>query len=393
MNRRIALLAALAVGLSACSSQTPSPTTSASASEGPQSSPTASPATTAPPSTATPQPTETGLPLATLIGQKLVIRMDGTTPSASLLGRIRRGEIGGVILFAFNIVSAAQLTALTTQLRQAAADGGQPPFLIATDQEGGSVKRVPWAPPTLSPPQMAADGLPATAFDQGFATGGALRELGINVDLAPVADVPATKKSFMYLEGRTFSFDAPVVSSLAGSFASGLASASVVGSMKHFPGIGFAELNTDRNVVTIKASRDSLAAGLTPYSDAMAGDGLELVMLSNAIYPAYDPDNAAGWSAAISTGLLRNELGFGGCSITDSLNGIAKAMGVAPRTLAIKAAIAGTDLLLLTGTEASTITAHDALVAAATDGTIPRDTLDQSYQRILTLKDRYLVGP
>ena len=390
MRRSLACLAALAVGLSACSSQTPSPTAGTSNGE---PSPTASAPVTEPPATATPEPTDTGLPPATLVGQKLVVRMDGTTASASLLGRIRRGEIGGVILFGFNIVSAAQLKALTTALRQAAVDGGQPALLIATDQEGGTVKRVAWIPPTLSPPEMGADGSPTTAFDQGFATGGALRELGINVDLGPVADVPATTTSFMYLEGRTFSFAAPEVSSLAGSFAGGLASASVVGSMKHFPGIGFAELNTDRNVVTITASRDALAAGLTPYSDALAGDGLELVMLSNAIYPAYDPDNAAGWSAAISTGLLRNELGFRGCSITDSLNGIAKAMGVAPRTLATRAALAGTDLILLTGHEADTITAHDALVAAATDGTIPRDTLDASYQRILTLKQQYLVGP
>ena len=90
--------------------------------------------------------------LAQLIGQKLVVRMEGTTPSADLLGRIGRGEIGGVILFGSNVTTRAVLISLTTELHAAARAGGQPRFLIAVDQEGGSVKRIPWAPPTLSAP-------------------------------------------------------------------------------------------------------------------------------------------------------------------------------------------------------------------------------------------------
>jgi hypothetical protein len=89
-----------------------------------------------------------------LIGQKLVVRMDGTTPSASLLARVRRGQIGGVILFPFNVTSAAQLRSITANLQQAAAAGGQPKLLIAVDQEGGPIRTIPWAPPTLSPRQL-----------------------------------------------------------------------------------------------------------------------------------------------------------------------------------------------------------------------------------------------
>jgi beta-N-acetylhexosaminidase len=384
MKRPLALLAAFALGLGACTGQLPGPSAAASA--------TAT-TPTQPRPTATPAPTLPHLPLATLIGQKLVVRMEGTTPSASLLGRVRRGEVGGVIVFGANIVSAEQLKALTTALRDAATAGGQPPLVIAVDQEGGHINRVPWAPPTLSPSEMATDGNPSTAFDQGFATGSALRELGINVDLAPVADVPVTTAAFLYLQARTFSFDAATTASLADSFVAGLGAGNVVGAMKHFPGLGFAELNTDDFAVTITATREALANGLQPYVGALAGEGVQLVMLSNAVYPAWDPDNAAGWSAAISTGLLRNELGFRGCTITDSLNGVAKAMHVAPRTLAVKAAVAGTDFLLLTGSEASTITAYDTLLARAADGTIPRDTLELSYQRILALKQGFLVGP
>ena len=84
--------------------------------------------------------------LAQLIGQKLVVRVEGTTPSTDLLGRIRRGEVGGVILFGANITTKSALIALTHTLRAAARAGGQPPLLIAVDQEGGAIKRIPWAP-------------------------------------------------------------------------------------------------------------------------------------------------------------------------------------------------------------------------------------------------------
>src|SRR3954447_4900038 len=142
--------------------------------------------------------------LAQLIGQKLIVRMTGTTPSAGLLARARAGEIGGVILFGSNVVSAQQVASLTAQLQATAAAGGQPPLLIATDQEGGAIKRITWAPPTLSPLQMGSMGSTTTARQQGVATGQALLALGINCDLAPVADVPKSTASFMYQEGRTW---------------------------------------------------------------------------------------------------------------------------------------------------------------------------------------------
>ena len=206
--------------------------------------------------------------LAQLIGQKLMVRMDGLTPSVSLLARIRHGEVGGIILFGSNITTASALVALTAKLRAAAAAGGQPRLLIAVDQEGGSVKRVPWAPPTLSAPQMGRT-YSRVARAQGASAGTALRELGIDVDLAPVADVPSSTSSFMYREGRTFSFSATTTALVANAFATGLESEGVVPAMKHFPGIGFATRNTDSYVVTITASKTALAPGLLPYRTAI----------------------------------------------------------------------------------------------------------------------------
>ena len=323
--------------------------------------------------------------LAAMIGQKLVVAMRGTQPTDDLLGRIQRGEVGGVILFASNISSAPQLARLTKRLRAAAAAGGQPPLLITTDQEGGLVRRVPWAGPTLSPPQMGAIGSTSTASDQGAETGHVLACAGVNGNLAPVADVPRTTESFLYQDGRTWSFSSSLTASLADAFASGTESGGGVPTMKHFPGLGRATENTDTHVVTIRTSASNLSPGLRPYRTAIGHD-IPMIMLSNATYTGYDAHHAAGWSHAISVDLLRGTLGFRGVSMTDSLNGTAQSRGVSPSTLAVKAARAGTDMILLTGSQSGSLDAYQALLAAANAGDIPRWRLRDSYDRILAMK-------
>jgi beta-N-acetylhexosaminidase len=355
------------------------------------SAPSAIPSTRPSPSAALASPSPSASPrssvptVAQLIGQKLVIRIGGTTASPAVLQRIQRGEVGGVILFGPNIATPAALRALTGALQAAAAKGRQPPLLIAVDQEGGEITRIPWAPPTLTPAEMGRDGRPSIAHDQGLATATALRDLGINVDFAPVADVPTGPASFMEAAGRTFSMSSATVSDLADAFAAGLEAGGVLPSMKHFPGIGPATRNTDDAVVVIDASAEELDAGLLPYQTAI-GERIPLVMLSNATYPAYDADDAAGWSHAIGTTLLRDEMGFAGVTITDSLDGTAKARALASADLAERAARAGTDLLLLTGSEATSSGIYQRLVREATAGDIDQATLLASYDRILALK-------
>jgi beta-N-acetylhexosaminidase len=323
--------------------------------------------------------------IAQLIGQKLVVRMAGLTPSASLLGRIQRGEVGGVILFGSNVSSVSQVRALTAKLRAAAAAGGRPRLIIAVDQEGGPIKRIPWAPPTISPTEMGQLGLASVALDQGTKTGIALRGLGINVDFAPVADVPATTSSFLYRQGRTWSFSVGRTTGLADSFATGLEAGRVIPTMKHFPGLGYATRNTDTSVVTITKSKDVLAQGLRPFERAI-GHQVPMIMLSNATYTAYDPGHAAGWSHAIASTLLRHTLGFTGVTITDSLDGTAHARGVTTRSLAFAAVLAGTDMILVTGSELTSAGVFATLVRETTGGHIPLTLLRTSYARILALK-------
>ena len=323
--------------------------------------------------------------LAQLVGQKMVIRMDGTTPSSALLTRVRRGEVGGIVLFGFNITTKSALISAMSKLQTAAAEGGQPPLLIMVDQEGGTVKRIPWAGPTLSARQMGIDNSVSETTQQGSSSAAALKASGINVNLAPVADVADTTASFMYQQMRTFGFSNTLVGRLALAFANGTSSQGVIPTFKHFPGIGRAIKNTDLYKVVISASRSTLSEDLYPFEHAMAAGGVPLLMLSNATYTAWDSANGAGWSKAIGA-FLRSNLHYTGATITDSLSGQPATYKLSLTVIAARACRAGTDMIMLTGTESSTANTFNSLLALAQSGSIPRATLQTSYDRILALK-------
>ena len=198
-----------------------------------------------------------------LVGQRLIVAFGGTHAGTGLLARVRAGQVGGVILFSQNIASASQVAALTSSLQAAARVGGQPRLIIATDQEGGLVKRIPWAPPNMSA-QMLGTLPDARSARSGAATARALRALGINVDLAPVADVPAGPADFIERQHRAFSTSRFTVASHAAAFASGLESGHVWPALKHFPGLGLATVSTDDALVRITATKRKLTRALLP---------------------------------------------------------------------------------------------------------------------------------
>ncbi|HEU0335505.1 MAG TPA: glycoside hydrolase family 3 N-terminal domain-containing protein, partial [Gaiellaceae bacterium] len=286
---------------------------------------------------------------AELVGTRLVVAMRGTAPSADLLARVRRGEVAGVILFRGNVVGPGQVRALTDRLRAAARAGGVPPPLVAVDQEGGLVRRLPWAPPAPSAAELGALG--ATAVRRvGARTGRALRAVGIDVDLAPVADVPAVRGSFLAAQ-RAFSTDPERAAVLVAAFAAGLKDAGVLATAKHFPGLGRATRSTDRYRVAIPARAARLAPGLVPFR-RLVDDGVPLVMLSNAAYAVYGGEPAV-WSPRIGSDLLRGQLGFAGVTITDALEATATTWHTTVSEAALRAAAAGVDLVLVTGSELS----------------------------------------
>jgi beta-N-acetylhexosaminidase len=333
------------------------------------------------PATPQPAPAQTKVPLRRLVGQKLIARISGTSASPAFLRRVRRGEVGGVILFPDNVGSPAQLRALTASLSGAASAGGSPGFIVSVDQEGGPVKRLAAGPPTRAPAQISSV---AQAQGEGAATGSYLSGLGVNVDLAPVLDV---RRPGSFVASRAFAATPGKVAALGGAFASGLQQAGVAATAKHFPGLGHAVVNTDRTASVVSSPRAILDADLEPFSRAAANQ-IGLVMMSNATYPAYAPGPAV-LAPSIVQGLLRGRLGFQGVIISDDLEAGAVTSVMPPSSAAVSAARAGVDMLLLARSEASYPIAYGALLAAARDGRLSRASLEASYQRIQQLQTAY----
>ncbi len=320
--------------------------------------------------------------LSELVGQRLVVGMSGTTPSRALLGRIGRGEVGGVILFGSNVTGPSQLRGLTGALHEAARAAGRPRLLVVVDQEGADVRRLPWAPPGANARLLGKGTIPSVR-DVGRATARALRVNGVDVDLAPVADVPRVPGAFIAVQGRAFSSDPVRVATRAAAFARGLAEGGVLATAKHFPGLGGADRSTDDAQVAVTGGPAALAADLLPFR-ALVDGGVPLVMLSSAVVLPYGREPAL-WTPAVHR-LLRRDLGFGGATISDALEPVARTRSRSLESVAFLAARAGTDMLLFAGSEASTQRVHAALVAAARDGRLGRGNLERSYRRVLALK-------
>jgi beta-N-acetylhexosaminidase len=303
--------------------------------------------------------------LARAVGRRIMTGFAGTTPSRSLLARARRGQIGGVILFGPNV--SGHVHATVRALQRAARAGRNPPLVVAVDQEGGAVRRLPSLPPAEPPARMSA----TRAGPLGGATGRALHHLGITTDLAPVADVDHGS----FLGSRSFGSDPRAVAREACAFADGLQGAGVDATLKHFPGLGRAARNTDEQAVTVTASEAALRADLEPYR--RCAPRVALVMLSNATYTAFDPARPAVFSRRIATDLLRGELGFRGVTISDTLG----APGVSSSTAALRATRAGVDMLLYPD-ERSSAAGYRSVLHAVRAGRLSRAALRASAARI-----------
>ena len=340
----------------------------------------AAPNALVPPAGAPPAPDTARIDRLTLrqqVGQLIVLRFAGTTPPAYVRAALRERRAAGAILFRDNVVSPAQLRALTRHLRRA---GGRP--VVAVDQEGGEIRIVPWAPPgDPAPAQAAARSVRADAR----AAGSALRRLGITVSLAPVGDVPSVAGAA--LAGRAFSSDAADAAAATAASVAGWRAAGVAATAKHFPGLGGATVNTDDGPATIARSRAELEATDLPPFAAAIDAGVPLVMIGHARYPALDRERIASQSAPIIEGLLRRELGFRGVVVTDSMEARASLATGGIEAVSERAVRAGADLLLLTG-QGSFAPVSRHLLALARRSPGFRSRVRESAARVLALKER-----
>ena len=309
-----------------------------------------------------------------------MIRMEDTATDA-LLRLARHGELGGVILFPSTGIAPSVLGDEVGKLARAARRAGYPEPLVATDQEGGDVKRLPDEPPDMAPRAIAKSGGAREARAQGSATAGALARLGIDVDLAPVLDLGEPGS---FVASRTFGDDPSRVAVLGPAFADGLTGGGVAAAAKHFPGLGLASDDTDAGPSTVDASRADLAPGLEPFRAAIDAS-IPLIMVSNATYTAYDPDRPATLSPRVIGGLLRDRLGYDGVVITDDLEaGALTGVGIDEAEAAIAAARAGADMLLFALDGGAG--ARQALVGAVRAGSVDRRQLIDSCARLAALR-------
>ena len=319
-----------------------------------------------------------------LAGQRIVCGFAGRQAPSGLVQAIAAGEVGGIILFSRNVARRAQVRALTAALQDTQRPPSlRQPLIVSVDQEGGQVKRLP-GPPKFSAAQMGSRGA-KVARGQGAATGASLVDVGINVDLAPVLDV-ARPHGFIADQRRGFGAKPGRVSAVGVAFAQGLQSADVAATAKHFPGLGSTAANTD-----LRPARIPLKAGAlrrvdeAPYR-AFSAAGGKLVMVSSARYPGLGAAKLpASQSRAVVTAELRGRIGFAGVTISDSLEAPGATAGAGPAKVALRAARAGTDLLLYVHCDAAAKAAA-VLANALQAGSLDRAEFEASVDRVLALR-------
>ena len=260
---------------------------------------------------------------------------------------IGNGRIGGVILFKDNIPSRSAVRSLTGRLQGIRRPERLHPYplLITTDQEGGLVKRLSGAP-TTSAAGIARRG-PAFARRQGRLTGRNLRNVGINVNLAPVIDVARPGGGNIAATDRGFGSTVRGVVRTVIPFSVALEANGAAAAAKHFPGLGSVRLKTDDAVQRVRLSRAALRKVDEATYRPFIRSGGDMVMVGTAIYPAFSGKPAA-FERKIVTGELRRRLGFRGVTITDALGTVAARAFGGPRKLTPAAARAGMDLMLFT---------------------------------------------
>jgi beta-N-acetylhexosaminidase len=321
------------------------------------------------------------------VGQMLFAGFDGLEPPDYLLDWLRAGRIGGVILFARNVATPAQVAALTDALQAAAAYG----VIISIDQEGGTVARLREGF-SESPGAMAL----ASAREHeslvervSHMLASELRALGIHWDYAPVVDIhyEADNPS---MGTRTFSSDPALVSRLGAAAVRGLQAAGVAASPKHFPSASRTAIDTHIALPALDTPLDLLRTiDLMPYRAAIEA-GAASVMVTHVLYRALDAHHPSTLSPVVVRQLLRGELAYDGVVTTDCLEMQAITDHYGSAEAAVLAALAGIDAILFSHTRARQEAAYDGLLHAVQSGRVPLAVVDDANRRLAAFKARFV---
>lgn len=301
------------------------------------------------------------------------------TPSEIVAGH----SLGGVIYLENNVVSAPQLRAFSASLQDSAMASTGIGLLIAVDQEGGRVSRISDEVSSF-PPAADLGSDPALAREVGYVTGQQIQQQGVNVVLAPVADV-VNPGNPGFIGDRSFGDDPASVATMVAASVEGLQTSGVAAAVKHWPGHGATAIDSHATLPTVDLDRSSWDERDRIPFDAAIKQGVAIVLVGHLAFPQLDPSGRpATVSPVLINELLRDELGFGGVVMSDALN-MGAVADIPADELAVASLQAGIDVILMPPSVSRT---SSALIAALGDGSITTEQLDAAVVRVLRLKQQ-----
>lgn len=328
--------------------------------------------------------------IADQIGQMLMVGFYGLEAPDYIMEWLRQGRVGGIILFARNVESPAQLARLTASLHAAA----KYPLLIAIDQEGGAVARLTTGfseSPGAMALASAQNAVPLTE-QVSHMLGIELRALGINWNFAPALDLtynPANPA----VGTRSFGNDAVRVAELGAAAVRGFQRGGVAACAKHFPGLGNTAIDTHLALPVLDTALDHLHQhDMRTFQDAI-DSGLASIMCTHTIFSALDSQLPATLSPLIIQRLLREELQYEGVVASDCMEMKAIADHFSPAETAVLGALAGLDVIIFSHTRAMQEAAYDGLRTAVESGRVPLSLIDAANRRVAALKTAFPAHP
>ena len=316
------------------------------------------------------------------VGQLLMIGIHGTTLNDDAKFMLNEYRVGGIILFDRNMESKDQVKTLITDINKAGKSAGLTPLFLGIDQEGGAVARMDDKLIKVPPAEEVGKMPVEQAVSLAKQSGAELKDLGFNINFAPVADLGLTY-------GRSYSTSPDEVVRYAGAVGKAYDEAGLWYSYKHFPGIGKTDVDLHADTSIVPVSKETLLSEDTKvFIDLIkqSKSNTYTIMVSHAMYPQIDPDHPASLSKAIITDWLRKDMGYNGVVVTDDMDMGALAKHYTFGDMAVQSILAGSDILLVCHEYEHMQEAYNGLMKAVKDGRISKERLDESVKRILLMK-------
>ena len=316
------------------------------------------------------------------VGQLLMIGIHGKTLNDDAKFMLNEYRVGGIILFDRNMESKDQVKSLITDINKTGKSAGLTPLFIGIDQEGGAVARMEDQLIKVPPAEELGKEPIEQAVSLAKQSGTELKDLGFNINFAPVADLGLTY-------GRSFSTNPDDVVRYASAVGKAYDEAGLWYSYKHFPGIGKTDVDLHADTSVVPVSKENLLNEDTKvFVDLIkqSKPNTYAIMVSHAMYPQIDPDHPSSLSKAIITDWLRKDMGYNGVVVTDDMDMGALAKHYTFGDMAVQSILAGSDILLVCHEYEHMQEAYNGLMKAVKDGRISKERLDESVKRILLMK-------